>query len=55
MKVSHHRPSVGIIEKIYHRAMAARDKNGVILIQALCDDIRDASWSFEPSQGVAEF
>jgi hypothetical protein len=34
MKVSHHGPAVGIIEKIDHRAMTAGDENGVILIQA---------------------
>ncbi len=41
--VLHHRASVGIIEKIHHRAMAAGDENSVILIEARCDDIRDAS------------
>ena len=30
MKVSHHRASVGIIEKIGDRTMAARDENSVI-------------------------
>ena len=55
MKVSHHGASIGIIEKIDHRAMAAGDENSVILIQARCDDIRDTSWIFEPSQAVAEF
>src|SRR5260370_22551677 len=54
MKVSQHGASVGIIEQIHHRAMAAGDENSVILIQARCDDIRDTSWIFEPSQGVAE-
>ena len=39
----------------HHRAMAAGDENSVILIQARCDDIRDASWILEPSQGIAEF
>src|ERR1700684_1092942 len=55
MKMSHHRAGVGIIEKIDHRAMAAGNENSVILIQARCYDIRDASWIFEPSQCVAEF
>ncbi len=55
MKVSHHSASVGIVEKIHHRAMAAGNKNGVILLQARCDDIRDASWILEPGQGVAKF
>jgi hypothetical protein len=54
MKVSHHGASVGIIEKIDHRAMAAGDENSVILIQARCDDIRDTSWIFEPSQASYE-
>jgi hypothetical protein len=34
MKVSHHGASVGIVKKIDHRAMAAGDEDGVILIQA---------------------
>ena len=55
MKVSHYGAGVGIIEKIHHRAMTAGDENGVILIQARCDDIRDASWIFEPCQAVAKF
>ena len=55
MKVSHHGAGVGIIEQVHHRAMAAGDENSVILIQARCDDIRDTSWIFEPSQAVAEF
>ena len=55
MKVSQHGARVGIVEKIHHRAMAAGDENSVILIQARCDDIRDTSWIFEPSQAVAEF
>ena len=55
MKVSQHGASVGIIEKVHHRAMAAGDENSVLLIQARCDDIRDATWIFEPSQGIAEF
>ncbi len=55
MKVSEHGASVGIIEKIHHRAMAAGDKNSVILIQARCDDLRDTSWIFEPGQGVPKF
>src|SRR5581483_10966690 len=38
MKVSQHGASVGIVEKIHHRAMAAGDENSVILIQAGCDD-----------------
>ncbi len=42
VKVSHHDAGIGIIEKIDHRAMAAGDENSVILIQARCDDIRDA-------------
>jgi len=32
MKVSQHGASVGIIEKIDHRAMAAGDEHGVIFI-----------------------
>ena len=55
MEMSHHDASVGIIEKILHRAMAAGDENRVILIQTRCDHIRDARWIFEPSQAVAEF
>ena len=55
MKVSHHGAGVGIVEKIHHWAMAAGDKNGVILIQARCDGIGDTSWIFEASQAVAEF
>ena len=55
MEVSHHGAGVGIVEKVHHRAVAAGDENGVILIQARRDDVRDASWIFEPSQGVAEF
>ena len=54
MKVSKHDAGIGIIEKIHHRAMAAGDENGVILIQARCDDVRDTSWIFEPGQGVAK-
>ena len=33
MKVSHHGATVGIIEKVDHRAMTAGDEDGVILIQ----------------------
>src|SRR5256884_2100174 len=47
MKVSHHRASVGIIEKIYHRAVTAGDENSVILIQARCDDIRSEEHTSE--------
>ena len=55
VKVSQHCASVGIVEKIHHRAMAAGDENSVILIQARCNDIRDARRIFEPGQGVAKF
>src|ERR1700722_11962764 len=55
MKVSHHDASVGIIEKIHHWAMAAGDENSVILIQTRCDDIRNTSWIFQPSESVAKF
>ena len=55
MKVSHHDARIGIIEKIDHRAMAAGDKNSVVLIQARCNDIRDASWISEASQAIVEF
>jgi len=54
MKVSQHGAGVGIFEKVDHRAMAAGDKNSVILIQARRNDIRNASWAFESSQAVAE-
>src|ERR1700735_4229686 len=54
MKVSHHGASAGIIEKIDHRAMAAGDEDSVILIQARCDDIRDAGWISKTSQAIAE-
>src|SRR5690242_18161577 len=55
MEVPHHGASVWIIEKILHRAMAARDENGVILVQPRCDDIRDTRWISQPGQAVAEF
>src|SRR5580658_4451108 len=54
MEMSQHDARVGIIEKIDHRAMAAGDENSVVLIQARCNDIRDASWISETSQAVAE-
>jgi hypothetical protein len=44
MKVSHHGPGIGIIEKIHHRAMAAGDENSVVPIQARCDDVGDTSF-----------
>src|SRR5579862_7369847 len=55
MEMSHHDARVGIIEKIDHRTMAAGDENSVVLIQARCNDIRDASWISEASQAIAEF
>src|SRR5438045_7390434 len=54
MKVSHHDAGVGIIEEILHWAMAARDEDSVVLIEARCDDIGDATWLFEPGQAVAK-
>src|SRR5579872_3303936 len=55
VEMSHHNAGVRIIEKIDHRAMAAGDEDSVILIQARCDDIRDASWISEAGQAIAEF
>ena len=55
MKVPQHGASVRVIEKIHHRAVATRDENSFILIQTGCDHIRNATWIFEPSQGIAEF
>src|SRR5580693_3819562 len=54
VEMSHHDARVGIIEKIDHRAMAAGNENGVVLIQARCNDIRNASWISEPRQTIAE-
>jgi len=34
--------------------MAAGNENSVVLIQARCNDIRDASWIPEASQAIAE-
>src|SRR5690348_15695306 len=55
VKVPHHYAGVGIIEKIDHRTMSSGDEYGVILIQARCDDIRDATWISEPLQTVSEY
>ena len=42
MKVSHHGASVGIIEKVDHRAMAAGTTQHY-MIEAGCDDLRYSS------------
>src|SRR5580698_1093286 len=55
MEMSQHDARVGIIEKIDHRTMAAGNEDSVVLIQARCNDIRDASWISEAGQTVAEF
>src|SRR5579871_920673 len=55
MEMSHDDARAGIIEKIDHRTMAAGDENSVVLIQAGCNDIRDAIWISEASQAIAEF